>query len=197
MNEKTLNVLEWAAITEKIKSYTKTPLSKELCKNVNFEIEKEEIKKLQSLTTEAKWLLDNLLIPPFDNIFDIEENIKKTKIHTTLDEIEIYEIAKTMQSSRYLYNFFEKNQQNTKNLYNMAYFLFNNKIFEDAILEKFTPQGKIKENATPKLKALHQSLFDKSSNLKESKSAFKRIISLSSRKYPHYEGWKIRFCNKN
>lgn len=177
MNEKTLNVLEWAAITEKIKSYTKTPLSKELCKNVNFEIEKEEIKKLQSLTTEAKWLLDNLLIPPFDNIFDIEENIKKTKIHTTLDEIEIYEIAKTMQSSRYLYNFFEKNQQNTKNLYNMAYFLFNNKIFEDAILEKFTPQGKIKENATPKLKALHQSLFDKSSNLKETLNQLLKELS--------------------
>lgn len=167
MNKKTLKVLEWQEIIEKVKSYTKTPLGGKLCLNVNFMTSIEEIKKAQTLTTEAKGLLDKLLYPPLDNIFDIEQNVKNARNQTVLEEIDIFEIAKTMQTSRYLYNFLEKNAQNAPNLHNLGYFLFNNKNFEDEILQKFTPTAKIKEDATQNLKTLTQRYRDKTSNLKD------------------------------
>ncbi len=167
MNEKTLKVLEWQNIIETLKTFAKTTKGKDRCEKIQFYTDLNKIKTELSLTSEAKWFLDMLLIPTFDDIFDIEEYIKMTIIHKVLSEEELVEIGKTLHSSRNLANFIKKNSVQSPNMTHLAEKIFVDKEIEEHILSKFTPTGKIKEDASPKLKSLNDALRDQNVNLKQ------------------------------
>ena len=167
MNEKTLKVLEWQSIINTLKSYAVSEQGKIRCEKVLFYTNFEKIKLELALTSEAKWFLDMLLIPPMDEIFDVEEFVKLAKIHTILKSEELFDIGKTLRTSRILASFIVKNSKQSPNLCNLAQKLFSEKEVEDYILSKFFPSGEIKEDATQKLKNLHQSLRDKNAYLKQ------------------------------
>ena len=167
MNEKSLKVLEWQSIIDTLKSYAVSEQGKLRCEKILFYTNFEKIKLELALTSEAKWFLDMVLVPPLDEIFDVEEFVKLAKIHTILKSEELFNIGKTLRASRLLASFIIKNSKQSPNLCELAQKLFSDREIEEHILSKFTPSGEIKEDATQKLKNFHQSLRDKNAYLKQ------------------------------
>lgn len=167
MNDKTLKVLEWQRIIEAIKVHATTPMGKSRCERMQFYTNFDKIKTELTLTTEAKWFLDMLLNPTFDEVFDVEDYIKLTILHNVLSEQEIFEVGKTLRTSRLLAGFIGRNSKQAPTLNALAEKLFADKELEDAILSKFAPTGRIKEDATQNLKSLHNALRDQNVNLKQ------------------------------
>jgi len=167
MNEKTLKVLEWQSIVDTLKSYAVSEQGKFRCEKIAFYTNFERIKSELVLTSEAKWFLDMLLNPPMDEIFDVEEFIKLAKMHTILKSEELFNIGKTLRTSRILASFIVKNSKQSPNLCELTQKLFSDREVEEYLLSKFAPSGEIKEDATQKLKNLHQSLRDKNAYLKQ------------------------------
>lgn len=167
MNEKTLKVLEWQNIVEALKTFAATAKGKLRCEKMQFYTSFDKIKLELARTSEAKWFLDMLLNPPMEDIFDIEESVKHTRLYTVLKTEELFEIGKTLRASRSLASFISRNSKNTPNLEELASRLFSEREFEEYILSKFTPTGEIKEDATQKLKSLNAALRDQNVNLKK------------------------------
>ena len=167
MNEKTLKVLEWENIVESLKTFAVTEKGKAYCSKMRFYSNFDKIKTELSLTSEAKWFLDMLIYPSFEDIFDIEEYIKLAFMQKVLSEQELFEIGKTLRASRYLASFIKKNSKQTPNLEKFADKIFADKEIEEYILSKFTLSGEIKEDATQKLKSLYSAHRDQNINLKQ------------------------------
>lgn len=167
MNEKTLKVLEWQNIVEALKTFAVTAKGKLRCEKMQFYTDFDKIRSELSLTSETKWFLDMLLNPSFEDIFDIEEYVKFTRMHKILSSQELFEIGKTLRASRNLASFITRNSRQTPTLEKLASKLFFNKETEEYILSKFTPSGDIKEDATSKLKRLNDALRDQNVNLKQ------------------------------
>lgn len=167
MNEKTLKVLEWQNIVESLKAFSVTVKGKVRCEKIRFYTDFDKIKTELSLTSEAKQFLDMLIYPSFEDIFDIEEYIKLAGMNRVLAEQELFEIGKTLCASRGLAGFIKKNSKQSPNLEKLADKVFSDRETEEYILSKFTPTGQIKEDASQKLKSLHNALRDQNANLKQ------------------------------
>lgn len=167
MNEKTLKALEWQSIVDSLKAHAVSAKGKLRCENIRFYTNFEKIKLELALTSEAKCFLDMVLYPPLEEVCDVEEFIKLTQLRNILQSQELFEIAKTIRASRNLSSFIAKNSKQTPNLKELSDRLFVDREFEEYIFSKLTPAGEIKEDATQKLKGLHNSLRDQNANLKQ------------------------------
>lgn len=114
-------------------------------------------------TKEAKNILDMALELPLERVADISE-IEQSTISSYLKEEEILDVAKTIRTSRLVKNFLKENS--SEHLNSLSVGLFSDKELEDQIFDTFESDLKIKQDATPELKSLYNSLKDTEKNLK-------------------------------
>lgn len=166
ITEKTYNSLEFDKIKETLAGFSKFEQSKQLCLNLKPFDDAQEIKNQLQYTNEAKKILDTAGETPAEFIADIPK-IQEACAVSYLEEQELYDIAKTMKSSRLLKRFIAENSQDEDLLKNLGKNLISDKQSEDKIFEVFDESLKIKQNATPELKGLYASLRDTEQNLRD------------------------------
>ena len=159
IEQKTLNLLEFDKVLEKLSSFAVTNQGKNLCKNLSPLSGFINIRQALRLTREAKVMIDNFLNFPLEVISDTEMLDKPSY----LIEDELIELARTLRGARLVKNFLKESSY----LSEFASNLFVNKELEDKVLDTFNEEGEIKKDATKKLSGLYSSLKDADSALRE------------------------------
>jgi len=164
--DKTLKVLEWNTIVQKLAGHATSEIGKERCLDTPLYTDLAKIQHEQSLTSEGKFLLDKTLYPPLGGIRTVLEAIEAVKVGQTLKNTELLDIASTIGASRRLKSFFSKYREETPLLFDISVNLFENKTLEEEIINTFDDTGDVADSASPELKRLRSSYKDQSVNLK-------------------------------
>ena len=163
---KTYQILEFDKIKSEVAKYAKFWQSQNLCLTMPIYNDTEKIKEQIKLTAEAKKILDLAKETPTEFIADIGK-IQANASLSYLEEQELFDIAKTMKSSRLLKKFINENSADDYILKEKVQNLISDKDTEDKIFETFDENLKIRQNATPELKGLYSSLKDTEQNIRD------------------------------
>ena len=161
-----LEILEFNTVLEYLSEYAISDLGQKRCLNTQIFDDVNTIKHELLLTSQAKSIINQALNIPLDNIYDIEKSLKDAKKGLRLKEEEITDIAKTLRTSRLMRNFLDSINKDFSELSQISSNLYANKELEDKIFDTFTPAFTVKEDATPVLKSLYQTLRDTNQNVK-------------------------------
>ena len=151
-----LEKLEWNKITDEVKNFALTQSGKILSDEIPFFDDINKIEYELNLTDEAVKLTNSMLVPPINSMLNIEEIFYQAKLNRILSEDEILETIKCLKTSRLIKNFFSRNSDVAPELSKITINLFEDKEFEDKILELFAENGQLKNDATPELKSAAQ-----------------------------------------
>lgn len=163
---KTYQILEFDKIKSEVAKYAKFWQSQNLCLTMPIYNDTEKIKEQIKLTAEAKKILDLAKETPTEFIADIGK-IQANASLSYLEEQELFDIAKTMKSSRLLKKFINENSADDYILKEKVQNLISDKDTEDKIFETFDENLRIRPNATAELKGLYSSLKDTEQNIRD------------------------------
>lgn len=163
--EKSLKSLEFDKILTKLSTFARLKQSQQLCFSASIYSDISYIETQLRFTREAKELLDMALELPLEWVSEID-NIIKSTLNSYLKEEEIYDVAKTIKTSRLVKNFLRENSPSDSLLNTLAYGLFSNKEMEERIFSTFDSNMNVAQDASPELKSLYNSLKDNEKNLK-------------------------------
>ena len=99
MNEKTLRTLEYNKIINKLETLAATRYGKELCNNLTPQTDIGTIKKLQRETSDALSRLIRKGSVSFGGIHDIRPSMKRLKIGSSLNAIELLSISSNLDAT--------------------------------------------------------------------------------------------------
>jgi len=166
MSKSAEQVLEFDKVLAYLSEYAISKSGAERCLNASVFENVNKIKHELIITSQARVIVNNAVNVPLENIYDIEKSLEDAKKKVRLSEEEIVNIARTLRTSRLMRNFLDDISKDFFELSEMKNTLFANKELEDKIFNTFTPSLTVKEDATPELKRLYQTLRDTSSNVR-------------------------------
>lgn len=162
---KSLNSLEYDKVLNELAKFAKIPQSLDLCLNLLPFENKEKIISEILFTREAKRILDLPSDIPIEFVADVA-SIQRNALTSYLTEQELFDIAKTMRTSRLVKNFISDNCEPESKLKGLSESLISFKELEDRIFDTFDSDLQIKKDATPQLKGLFASLRETEKALK-------------------------------
>ena len=162
---KSLNTLEYDRVLCELAKFAKIPQSRELCLNLLPFENREKIVTEILFTREAKQILDLPSDIPIEFVADVA-SIQRNALTSYLTEQELFDIAKTMRTSRLVKNFISDNCEPESKLKGLSESLISFKELEDRIFDTFDSDLQIKKDATLELKGLFASLRETEKSLK-------------------------------
>lgn len=172
--EKAFNLLEFDKVLSYLSECAISALAETRCLNAKVFDDISLIRKELEHTTLARKVLDLGLSLPIEDIKDILRSLNDAKKQLRLSENEIYDVADVLRTSRLVRNFLDKLPNDFSGLSQLKDLLFVDKELEDKIFDTFNSAVQVKENASPELKRLHQTLKDTSVNIK---STISKLLS--------------------
>lgn len=162
-----LEKLEYFKILEYISKYANTDTGKETILNFKPITNAEEILKRGKYVSEAKEILINNDIPPFNYIPNLYETLSRSTIEgSVLMKREIRDTLQLAKTSRMIRNFLVQNSNS--GLYeDLGQNLFVDKHFENEIDIVFTETGEISDNASQELRKIRKDINSKSETLRK------------------------------
>lgn len=159
MNEKTFRVLEFEKILTRLSTYASSSLGKELALALRPALNAAEIKEGQAETTEALFLLQSGERIPLGGIHDLRAAIKKAGLGGVLSPEELAAVRETCRAARLFREFFRGEKEETApTLAALAAGLTAFPAVEEAIERAVTPEGEVKDSASPQLYRLRTQL---------------------------------------
>lgn len=185
MNEKTLRVLEFDKIVEKVSEKAESQLGKAIIKELKPERELEKVKYLQQETREAFQLLVRKGAPPLYGIEDINRELKLAEIGGTLSPANLLKVADMLRCSRNLKAYLKEAKSEGITNYPIIQELIDNlrvfKDIEDEIENAIINEDEISDNASPTLRNIRRQIVSKNDAIRD------RLNSIiNSEKYRRY-----------
>lgn len=162
IEEKTIKILEFDKVAEKLSTFARTEQGKVLCKTISPQNGLFAIEHALKCTKEAK---ENIDCGNDVNI-DVISDMKILDKPSFFSEEELSDFAKTLRNSRLVRNTLR--EANVLKEYTNK--LFTNKEIEDKIFDTFDNENRIKKDATEKLYGLYSSLRETENSLREKAS---------------------------
>ena len=149
-------------IREWIKELCLCTLGKDAVDEMKFLTNYDLINSQLTLVNEMKEICLNEDSFPVDNFHDVRDALKKIKIEGTyLDEREIFEIGRSLDVIRKIIAFFKNNREKYPELNKIARKVSIFPFISQRIEAILTSNGKIKNNASPGLKEVRNSIKTK------------------------------------
>ena len=169
MKERTLRILEFNKIKDKVEKYAITSSGKEMvhslkpCKSI-YEVEK----KLEE-TNEALELLITKGAPPFEGLYDTREAIERSGKGGVLTPEQLLKIGGMLRASRRFKQYMNRKDDEIayKNLEDLAYILTPVKSLENDIETAIISEEEISDKASATLYNIRRSLKEKNSSVRE------------------------------
>ncbi|NLW55178.1 MAG: endonuclease MutS2 [Firmicutes bacterium] len=182
LNEKTFRVLEYNHIHTRLSTYTARELGKELALGLRPSTNQEEIKRWQAETTEARRLWQSGERIPLGGIFNLKQVLRNAELGRALSPEELVAVAATLRAGRLLKDYFQGEQQaNAPTLAEMAAGLTAFPQVEQEIERAITPEGMVKDQASPQLYKLRTQLKTLQNRVRDKLEAI--VQGASTRKY--------------
>ena len=169
MKERTLRILEFNKIKNKLRNYAVTSGGKELIDNLTpygsvFEVEK----KLEE-TNEALDILIRKGTPPFEGLYETKEELERAGKGGVLNPGQLIKIGNMLRCSRKFKDYVARKDDEIgyKNLEDLAYILVPLKNLESEIDNAIISEEEISDKASGTLYNIRRSLKEKNSSVRE------------------------------
>ncbi|MBU3180908.1 endonuclease MutS2 [Clostridium psychrophilum] len=190
MNKKSLRVLEYYKIKDKIKKHAKTMAGKDIIDSLQPYTNIYEVREHLQETNEALLLLSKKGGAPFEGIYDVRDAIIRASKGASLMPMQLLRIAQMLKCARLFKNYVGNNEEdNTFRVLNdICIGIVPIKKLEDEIFIAIISDEEISDRASSLLFSLRKSLKEKNASVKE------RVISLvrSNAKYLQESLYTIR-----
>ena len=179
MKERTLRILEFNKVKNKLRSYAVTSGGKELVDSLSpyssiFEVEK----KLEE-TNEALDILIRKGAPPFEGLHETKEELERAGKGGTLNPGQLMKIGSMLRCSRRFKEYVSRKEEEVgyKNLEDLAYILIPIKNLENEIDTAIISEEEISDKASGTLYTIRRSLKEKNSSVREKINSIVRANS--------------------
>ncbi len=179
MNEKSLRILEFNKIKDKIQKYARTNAGKQRIAELSPYDNVYEINSKLEETNEALEVILDKGNPPLEGLFDIHEGIERARKGGTLTPGQLLKIGSTLRAARNMKEFFKREEfeKSYERLEDLAYILTPVKTLEDDIERSIVSEEEISDKASSALYNIRRSLKEKNSSVREKISSIVRSHS--------------------
>ena len=169
MQERTLKILEFNKIKQKLKEYAITKGSKEIIDKLHPLDTVFEVRRKLKETEEALDLLMTKGNPPFEGLFDVKEGIIRSKKGGVLSIGQLLKIGNMLKCSRRFKDYIYRREDETPHviLEDLADILTPIKKLEDIIEISIVSEEEISDRASSELASIRRSLKEKNSSIRE------------------------------
>ncbi|NMA86926.1 MAG: endonuclease MutS2 [Tissierellia bacterium] len=185
MNEKTLRVLEYEKIVEKLESKAQSQLGKKTARNIKPLTDIKLIEEKQKETEEALELLMRRGNPPLYGIYDISHELKMADIGGVLSPASLLKVSDSLRVSRDLKRYMKEIKEENRIHYPVIGNLIDSlkilKNIEEEIDNAIVNENEISDNASPKLRSIRRQIINKNNSIKDKLNSI-----TSSSKYQKY-----------
>ena len=186
MNTKYLDKLEYNKILDKLSSFARTYIGKEMVAKLTPSFNYDEVSHLQLQTSQAVSLIYKYGTPPITDFSDISMHIKKLNSSSSLSAKELLDIANILKMSHEIQSYFTNITENLDaNDFNAisSFFknLYVNSGIEKSILNKIVDEFTLEDNASTTLASIRRSKRSLENNIKDKLNHF-----IHSSKYSKY-----------
>ncbi|MCJ7688529.1 MAG: endonuclease MutS2, partial [Clostridiaceae bacterium] len=190
MNKKSLKVLEYNKIKEKIKGYTHTTAGKDLIDNLEPYTNIYEVKEHLQETNEAVLLLSTKGSAPFEGIYDVRSAIIRASKEASLMPSQLLRIAQMLRCARLFQNYVgnKEGELSTRVLEDICIGIVPIKKLEDEIFIAIISDEELSDRASSLLFNLRKSLKEKNASVKDKVTSLVR----SNAKYLQESLYTIR-----
>lgn len=190
MNTKSLKVLEYYKIKEKIKAYTHTTAGKDLIESLEPYSNIYEVKEHLQETNEALLLLSKKGSAPFEGIYDVRSAIIRASKAASLMPTQLLRIAQMLRCARLFQNYVgnKVDEQSSRVLDDICIGIVPIKKLEDEIFIAIISDEEISDRASSLLFSLRKSLKEKNASVKDKVTSLVR----SNAKYLQESLYTIR-----
>ena len=169
MNERSLRILEFYKIKDRIKKYARTNAGKAMVEALEPYDNVYEINNKLEETNEALEILIGKGNPPLEGLFDIQEGIERAKKGGTLTPEQLLRVGGMLRVSRIMKEFFKREEAEKAypRLEDLSYILIPIKPLEDEIERAIVSEEEISDKASQTLYNIRRSLKEKNSSVRE------------------------------
>lgn len=169
MNERSLRILEFSKIKEKIKKYARTNAGKELIDKLEPYNNLYEINNKLEETNEALEILITKGNLPLEGLSDIHEGIERAKKGGTLSPEQLLKVGGMLRASRTTKEFFKREEVEKAypRLEDLAFILVPIKTLEAEIERAVVSEDEISDKASQTLYNIRRTLKEKNSSVRE------------------------------
>ena len=169
MNEKTLRVLEFNKVKDKLKTYAITESGKRLVEQL---IPYKSIYEVKNKLEESNEALDILIrkgAPPFEGLFDTREALERAGKGGVLTAGQLLRVGGMLRCSRRFKEYIERKDDEVsyKHLEDLAFVLTPLKKLESDIENAIVSEEEISDKASGTLYGIRRSLKEKNSSVRE------------------------------
>lgn len=179
MNKKSLKVLEFEKIKEKLKKYTASSAAKAIIEELEPYESSYEVRRALKETDEALKLLGKKGSPPFEGLYDVRDAIERAGKGGTLMAGSILKIGNMLRCARNLKDYIGRKEEEE------AYPLLEStcegivplKSLENSIFNIIISEEEISDSASTTLYNIRKSLREKNSSIRDKVNDFIRSNS--------------------
>lgn len=169
MKEKTLRVLEFNKVKEKLKTYAITESGKNLVEQLTPYKSIYEVKNKLEESNEALDILIRKGAPPFEGLFDTREALERAGKGGVLTAGQLLRVGGMLRCSRRFKEYIERKDDEVsyKHLEDLAFVLTPLKKLESDIENAIVSEEEISDKASGTLYGIRRSLKEKNSSVRE------------------------------
>ena len=169
MNERSLRVLEFNKIKEKLRKYAVTSGGKELIDNLAPYSSAYEVREALEESREALELLIKKGNPPFEGLHDVREGIERAKKGGCLNPAQLLYIGNMLRCTSRIQEYLTRKEEEESfpKLEDLAYILTPIKNLENEIENAIVSEEEISDRASSTLHNIRRSLKEKNSSVRD------------------------------
>lgn len=179
MNERSLRVLEFNKIKEKIKKYALTKGAKELIDELAPLESAFEVRNALEDTKEAYDLIVKKGNPPFEGLYDVREGLERARKGGSLNTSQLLYIGNMLRSTSKVKSYLERKdeEESFERLEDLAYILAPIPGLQADIERSIVSEDEISDKASQTLYSIRRSLKEKNSSVREKVNSIVRSNS--------------------
>lgn len=169
MNERTLRVLEFEKIIDKLKSLTASDLGKELVTDLVPQTDFNTVEKMLSETNDGVSCLMRRGTPPLGGISDIRYSLKRLDMGGVLNPGELLKLGGVLRAARKLKSYINDkiDEDNTSVVNELIACLESNQRLEQKIDTCILSEEEIADNASSALSSIRRQIKDRQATIKD------------------------------
>ncbi|HOJ80704.1 MAG TPA: endonuclease MutS2, partial [Clostridiales bacterium] len=171
MEERTLRILEFVKIKEKLVSLCSSELGKELASVLLPQTQPEEVERMLKETSDAVDFILRRGSPPLGGIHDIRDTLRRVELGTALNPGELLRVADTLRAARNLKNYASeadpRADESGNHIRNLIASVTPNKRIEDSINAAIISDEEISDNASSTLASIRKRIREEQESLKD------------------------------
>ncbi len=180
MNKKTLDLLEFNKIAEKVAFYALSESGKQAILHETPSSEYGNVVYSQQLTYEASLVVEKYLLLPVAAFDPVDDIIKKAEIGATLTMGELIKIARMIRAGRIARNTILSTGEDVTFLKNLIDNIYLDETLEKDINIAIVNENEMSDNASDKLKSIRRKIASTNIKLKEKLASYTRNNSVSN-----------------